>query len=80
MEDMIPLADVAFRECQRAVESLVERQIEHWQVKCGDLCPGDWCAGPLFDGLLEELDSDELRGRLQAAVWYIAKLRTTQGP
>lgn len=79
-EEMIRYADTAFRECQAAVESLVGRQVEHWQVRCCDLCLGDWCGGALLDGALEELDADELRGRLHAAVWYIAKLRTLPGP
>lgn len=77
--ELIKTLDRDFRAQQAEVESLVERQIEHWQVHCGDLCPGDWCAGPLFDGALEELDSDELRRRLQAAVWQLAKLRAVEG-
>lgn len=78
--DMIRFADATFRAEVSAMESLVERHVEHWQVHCGDLCPGDWCAGPLVDGVLESMDADQLRAQLQAAVWYLAKLRTQPGP
>lgn len=76
---MIAEADEVFTGYGADVEYLVSLYIDHWSARCSDLCPGDWCAGPLFDELLEELDSDELRGRLQAAVWYLAKLRTLPG-
>ena len=37
------------------------------------------CCGPLFNGSLEGMGDNELRGALHYAIWYITQLRTLPG-